>query len=119
MKTIHDLTIIPKQQVLNSVAAFDIKFDANSTELTVVLTKIKTTISESKFMQGQNHSVWMSTRGADFIANPKLFACAPLTYVCAFLGELFNNFDVEEIQKIASQEVIQQALVRLNEFQLH
>ncbi len=99
MNNIHNLTILPKQQAINSVAALSQDFNSYSTDLSALLTKLKETILESKFMFGQNNSAWMSKRGRDFLANPKLFAYAPLTYICAFLGELFNNFEIKDTIK--------------------
>ncbi len=70
-------------------------------------------------MKEHDNSVWMQRCGCDFFANPKLFVNAPLTYLCAFLGELFNNYEVKEIQEKVAAPVIEQALLRLNAFRLH
>lgn len=120
MGSIHNLTILPEQQVINSVAELRREFNSDSFHLPVFLTKLKETIIESEFISSQNNgdwmSNWMSKRGPDFLANPKLFACAPLTYICVFLREIFHNFEVKEIQEQIPQKVIEHALARLDDF---
>ncbi len=119
MGNIHTTKILPNQQSINSVAALSAEFSAKQFDSTVLLTHLKQTVLDTKFMKSQDNSAWMAVRGCDFIANPKLFAFAPLTYTCVFLGELFNNFEIEEIQEKVSPQVIEQALLRLSVFQLY
>lgn len=116
MSNIHTTDILPGQESINAVAAFSAEFNTKELDLTALLTSVKETIQETKFMDAQDNGCWMATCGCDFIANPTLFSCAPLTYICVFLGELFNNFEVEEIQEKASSLVIERALLRLNAF---
>jgi len=118
MSNVHAISILPNQQSINSIAALSDEFYAKPFDLIVLLAHLKRAIKETEFMDSQDHSIWMATRGCDYIANPKLFAVAPLTYICAFLGELFNNFDIEEIQERIPPQVIEQALLRLNAFKL-
>ena len=47
----------------------------------------------------QSNAAWMAIRGGDFLTNSKLISYAPSTYICAFLGELFNNVEIKEIQE--------------------
>ena len=119
MNNIHTTNILPNQQSIESVAALSAEFSAKQLETKVLLEHVKQTVLESKFMREQDHAIWMVVRGADFIANPKLFAVAPLTYTCVFLGELFNNFEIEEIERKVPQEAIEQALLRLQFFTVH
>ena len=118
MDNIHNLKILPEQQAINSVAALSREFHSDSLDLSTSLTKLKETITESRFMFGQNNAEWMLKRGTDFLANPKLFAYAPLTYICAFLGEIFNNSEINKIQEQIPHSVIQHALARLDDFKL-
>lgn len=116
MFDIHTTDILPNQQSINALAALSAEFNTDELDLTALLTNLKATILETKFMDAQDNSFWMATCGCDFIGNPTLFSFAPLTYICVFLGELFNNFEVDEIQEKASIQVIEQALLRLNAF---
>ena len=116
MNNVHNLRILPNQQAINSVAALSQELNSDAFNLSAFLIKLKETIIKSKFMSGQDNAIWMSTRGHDFMANPKLFACAPLTCICAFLGEIFHKFDTKEIQEQIPYTVIESALVRLNDF---
>lgn len=116
MNNVHNLRILPNQQAINSVAALSREFNSDAFNLSVFLIKLQETIIESEFMSGQDNAIWMSTRGNDFLANPKLFIYAPLTYICAFLGEIFHKFDIKEIQEQIPQPAIEQALARLNDF---
>ncbi|WP_019613588.1 hypothetical protein [Psychromonas ossibalaenae] len=119
MTNIHKLAILPNQQSINLLAAFSNEFNSQHFDFTTVLSKLKKTILDSEFMNKHNNATWMATRGQDFLANPKLFASAPLTYICVFLGELFNNAEVAEIQEKISPNVIEHALKRLNDFKLN
>lgn len=119
MHNIHSLTILPKQHTINLIADISGDFSKPQINLQDLLIKLKKSIIDSQFMQGYSDAVWMAKRGADFLANPKLFAYAPLTYICVFLGELFNNFEIKEIQERIPKEVIHYALIRLNDFKIH
>ncbi|MFT6985837.1 MAG: hypothetical protein ACJAT7_001657 [Psychromonas sp.] len=116
MGNIHTTDILPDQQSINALAAISAEFNVKEFDLTALLTNLKQTVLETKFMDAQDYSFWMERCGCDFIYNPKLFSYAPLTYTCVFLGELFNNFEVDEIQEKASAQVIEQALLRLSAF---
>lgn len=116
MHNIHNVAILPKQQVINSMAAFSQEFNTQPFNFTLFLNKLKQAFSDAKFMSGQNNALWMSKRGGDFLANPKLFVAAPLTYICVFLSELFNRYKIDEIEENIPKNVMQQALLRLNDF---
>ena len=64
-------------------------------------------------MTEQDNWQWALTRGIDYFEKPQLFAQAPLTYVCAFISEIFKNFEIEEIHRRLPKAVLQQALARL------
>ncbi|WP_019614272.1 hypothetical protein [Psychromonas ossibalaenae] len=117
--TIHTLAILPQQQVIDSVALFSHEFNNRNFDYIRFLTQLKQAVVESQFMADHDNSMWMQRCGCDFFTNPKLFVNAPLTYLCAFLGELFNNYEVKEIQEKVDASVIEQALLRLNAFKLH
>ncbi len=116
MQDIHQLAILPNQKAINSVAALSKLFSANQFEFSTLLSMFKHAVLSSGFMSGQDNSEWMATRGCNYIANPKLFATAPLTYVCVFIGELFNKLELEEIQQRVSAAVIENVLLRLANF---
>ncbi|MCG6200920.1 hypothetical protein [Psychromonas antarctica] len=119
MSNIHTTNILPNQKTINSLAALSATFKAKQSDTTALLTHLKETILETKFMDTHDDPIWMATCGCDFIANPKLFAVAPLTYICVFLGELFNNLEIDEIQERVSFQVIEQALLRLTAFKMN
>ena len=119
MHNIHSTAILPKQQVINSMATFSQEFNTQPFNFSLFLNKLKQAFLDMSFMSGQNNTLWMSKRGKDFLANPKLFAVAPLTYICAFLSELFNRYEIDEIERDIPENVIQHALLRLNDFKSH
>lgn len=119
MHNIHNIAILPKQQVINSMATFSHEFNVKTFNFSLFLKKLKQAFSDMSFMSGQNNALWMSKRGGDFLTNPKLFAVAPLTYICAFLSELFNHYKIDEIERDIPKNVIQHALLRLNDFKSH
>lgn len=119
MHNIHNIAILPKQQVINCIARFSQEFNIQPFNFSLFLKKLKRAFFDLQFMNGQNNALWMSKRGKDFLANPKLFAVAPLTYICVFLSELFNRYKIDELEKNISQNVLQHALLRLNDFKLH
>ncbi|MCP4322795.1 MAG: hypothetical protein GY951_01730 [Psychromonas sp.] len=119
MDNLHTTHILPNQQAIESVASLSNEFSNHQFETEVLLTHLKDRVLETHFMDEQDHAIWMVVRGADFIANPKLFSLAPLTYACVFLGELFNNLEIEQIQQQVPTCVIEQALLRLQTFTLH
>lgn len=116
MTQIHSLKFLPEQSLINSIASYSDEFMAKDFNYFNVVEKLKATILNNNFMTEQDNWNWAKTRGSDYFHNPKLFALAPLTYVCAFLSEVFKNFDVEQINTLCPANVLQQALLRLKSF---
>ena len=119
MHNIHKLSNLPSQKTINSIALLGQKFTSQKIEFTNLLVELETLIDESNFMIEHDNSQWMAKRGRDFFNNPKLFVQAPLTYVCAFLSELFKNREADEIESEIPPLVLYQALRRLQDFKLH
>ena len=119
MHNIHKLSNLPNQKTINSIALLGHQFISKELEFDILLIQLEELIAESNFMIEHDNSAWMEKRGHDFINNPKLFAQAPLTYVCAFLSELFKNSEADEIESSVQPIVIYQALKRLQDFKLH
>ncbi|WP_028866277.1 hypothetical protein [Psychromonas aquimarina] len=116
MQDIHQLAILPNQDSINCVAEISNDFNANDAEIGALLAKLQHVVVDSGFMSGQDNHEWMASRGCNFIANPKLFDSAPLTYTCVFIGELFNNMEPEEILLRVPAPVIKHALLRMHDF---
>jgi hypothetical protein len=116
MHNIHALEIIPSQAVINSIAAYRTKLDNQSIDYKELLTELKNIIHELGFMEKHDNAQWMQKRGCDSLSNPKLFYNAPLTYICAFLGELFNTYEINDLQKKLTPQILECALTRLGQF---
>ena len=116
MCNIHAIEIIPSQIAINSIATYRSEFDNNELNYNDLLIELKSIILQQKFMQDHDTTEWMRKRGVDYLSNPKLFCNAPLTHLCAFLGELFNTYELEELQKKLSPEILECALTRLSRF---
>lgn len=116
MCNIHAIEIIPSQMAIDSIAAYRTEFDGEVTDYTALLMKLKTIIHELGFMENQDTAQWMQQRGCDYLSNPKLFCNAPLTCICAFLGELFNNYEIQALQEKLTPKILECALTRLAQF---
>lgn len=116
MCNIHAIEIIPNQAVINSIAAYRSEFDDESIDFKLLLMKLKRIIHELGFMENEDTEQWMQQCGGDYLANPKLFYNAPLTCICAFLGELFNHYEIEALQDKLSPQILEEALTRLEKF---
>jgi len=116
MPQIHTLKFLPSTQAIQSVADYSELFAAESLDFKALLVSLKKTIFSNDFMIAQDNFQWALTRGVDYFNNPKLFAQAPLVYVCAFVSEIFKNFEIEEIHRRLPASVLHQALLRLNGF---
>lgn len=116
MSNIHAIEIIPSQASINSIAAYRTEFDSESIDYKALLAKLKNIIQELGFMKKHDNAQWMQHRGSDYLTNPKLFCNAPLTYLCAFLGELFNTYELEELQIKLTPQILKCALTRLEQF---
>ena len=116
MCNIHAMEIIPSQVSINSIATYSSEFDNSELDYNELLVALKGIIQKQKFMQDHDTTEWMRQRGADYLSNPKLFCNAPLTHLCAFLGELFNTYELAELEKKLSPEILECALTRLSRF---
>ena len=67
-------------------------------------------------MNKHDNAKWMRNCGSDYLTNPKLFCHAPLTYICAFLGELFNSYELEQLEDKLTPQILKCALTRLDQF---
>lgn len=116
MCNIHTINIIPNQITINSIATYRAEFDSESFDYNKLLYKLQSIIHEQGFMKTHDNAEWMLQRGNDYLSNPKLFCNAPLTYLCAFLGELFNSYEIEELQEKLAPQILKCALTRLAQF---
>ncbi|WP_028863177.1 hypothetical protein [Psychromonas aquimarina] len=119
MSNIHALNILPSQEVIDSIANYHAEFDDISFDYTQLLIKLKNEIYKLNFMVKHDNADWMQRRGSDYLTNPKLFAHAPLTYICAFIGELFKKYSLEELLEKLTPQILKSVLARLNDFKLH
>ena len=113
---IHSIHMLPEQTLINSVANFSDDFTEKDFDYSKLIEKLQVTISSNDFMTEQDNSNWARARSNDYFYNPKLFAYAPLTYVCVFLSELCKNSDANKISANCPAAVLQQALLRLKYF---
>lgn len=116
MPKIHSLHILPEQSLIDSVASYGEEFSKESFNYCTVVNQINNLIKNNDFMTTQDHADWAKTRGKDYLYNPKLFVYAPLTYVCAFISELFKTFTVDKILAVCPEHVLHQALLRMKTF---
>jgi len=116
MCNIHAMEIIPSQASINSIALYRDEFDNKELNYNELLGRLKSVIQQQAFMKEHDTTEWMQMRGIDYLANPKLFCHAPLTHLCAFLGELFNSYELQELQDKLSPEILECALTRLGQF---
>jgi len=116
MCNIHAMEIIPSQASINSIATYRTEFDNESLNYNELLKNLRNTVHKLEFMNSHNTTEWMQKRGIDYFTNPKLFVNAPLTCLCAFLGELFNRYELEELQARLPPDILKSALTRLEQF---
>jgi hypothetical protein len=116
MCNIHAIEIVPSQEAIDSIAIYRKEFDKDTFDYNELLGKLKNVIHELGFMKKHDNATWMQQRGSDYLSNPKLFSNAPLTYLCAFLGELFNTYKIEELQDKLTPQILECALTRLEQF---
>lgn len=116
MTNIHCLTMLPEQSKINNVASVNQDFSKKDFKYLELLKKLKGVIVANNFLLDQDNSKWVKTRGCDYLHNPKLFAYAPLTHVCAFLSEICKHNDPDRIKLRYPEPVLRQALSRLNHF---
>ena len=119
MSDVHALHTLPSQEAINSIATYRLEFEKESFDYKRLLSKLKKAIYELNFMCKHDNADWLRDRGADYLANPKLFYQAPLTYLCAFLGEIFKKYDLPELQDKLTPKILKCALTRLEEFRLY
>ncbi len=118
MGKIYNITLLPNQKVINSVANLSHEFEEAHVNLDNSLFKLKQLISESGFMEDQDHRDWFYRHGCDYSSNPKLFAQAPLNFTCAYLSEIFKRYKIEQISSDSSTVAIKRALLRLHAFRI-
>jgi len=116
MDNIHQLNTLPEQKTINLIASYSNDFERENFDYHQLLEKLNNAILLSHFMEQQDNSAWMSHRGNDYLANPKLFAHAPLTYLCAFLSEIFRHNKLNEIERNIEANTFKTVLKRLNDF---
>lgn len=116
MPHIHTLKPLPSKQAIQNVSSYSELFEDKNSDLQQLLISFKETIYNNNFIVEQDNLLWATTRGVDYFANPKLFAQAPLNYICVFISEIFKNFEIDEIMKRLPASVLQQALQRLKSF---
>ena len=116
MSDLHTLHILPSQTAINSIADYRLEFEKPLFDYKKLLCDLKKALYELHFMYKYDHADWLRIRGIDYLANPKLFAHAPLTYLCAFLSEVFKHNKLSQIEKKISPSVFEAILKRLNEF---
>lgn len=116
MCNIHAIEIIPSQASIDLIAIYRAEFDKESLDYKELLGTLKNVIHELGFMEAHDNADWLQKRGTDYLSNPKLFCNAPLTYICAFLGELFNTYELEELEEKLTPQILECALTRLEKF---
>lgn len=116
MSNLHQLDILPEQSTINLIASYSVEFEHDGFNYHQLLEKLDLAISCNHFMDKEDNAVWMNYEGNDYLSNPKLFAHAPLTYLCAFLSETFKQSEVNEIETKISPSTLQALLTRLNDF---
>lgn len=119
MSNIHSVNGLPSQSAIDLIASFRAEFEDPSFDYPLILSKLKQEISSLQFMYQQDNQIWMMRRGKDYLDNPKLFSHAPLTYLCTFLGEVFKEEDLTQLEEKLSPVALENALIRLYEFKLH
>lgn len=118
MNNVYALHILPTQQAINSIASYHLEFEKEPLDYRTLLGKLKKAIYELDFICKHDNADWLRNRGSDFLANPKLFSQAPLTYLCAFLSEIFKKYDLSELQEKLSPAILKCLLTRLEEFRV-
>ncbi|WP_372882415.1 hypothetical protein [Psychromonas sp.] len=116
ISNMYDVSILPDQYAINSVAGLYDSFEADGVDFELLLSELKSAIVGSGILLDQDYQRWFLTEGMDYFYNPKLFAYAPLNCVCIFLSELFKRFSLDEISKHVPEMVIKCALSRLSDF---
>jgi len=116
MSNIHQLDNLPKQTTINLIASYRSDFGHKDFSYHQLLEKLQHIIIRHHFMDKEDNAAWMNHRGNDYLSNPKLFAHAPLTYLCAFLSETFKHNHLKQIEKKISPNVFEAILKRLNDF---
>ncbi len=116
MSNIHQLNNLPKQTTINLIASYQGDFEHDNFSYHQLLEKLQNTIICHHVMDQEDNAAWMNHSGNDYLANPKLFANAPLTYLCAFLSEVFKRNKLSQIEKKISPSVFEAILKRLDEF---
>ena len=118
MNNVHALNTLPSQGAINSIATYRLEFEKESLDYEKLLTKLNNAMNELKFMCDHDNSNWLHHIGSDYLSNPTLFAQAPLTYLCAFLSEIFKKYELPELQEKLSPVILKSILIRFGEFKI-
>lgn len=118
MGNLYNISSLPNQKVINTVAILYHDFEVEGVDSSNSLIKLKQVINESSFMQQQDHAGWFYRYGIDYSLNPKLFCYAPLNVTCVFLSEIFKHYSIEKISNSSSFVAVKQALLRLRAFMI-
>lgn len=116
MSNVHHLDILPAQNTINLIASYSQDFDKEGFNYQQLLNKMHATIVHNQFMEKHDNANWMTRQGNDYINNPTLFSNAPLTYICAFLSEIFKRIKITDIERRISPNIFKAALIRLSYF---
>ncbi|PKF61755.1 hypothetical protein CW745_10600 [Psychromonas sp. psych-6C06] len=116
MGNLYNVSLLPNQKAINTVAILYDEFEAENKDVDNVLDKLRKTIRRLGFMQEQDNQMWFLHHGNDYSSNPKLFASAPLNVICAYLSEIFRHYKVQQIKENYAVLPIKSALLRLKNF---
>jgi hypothetical protein len=116
MSDIHQLNNLPKKSTINLITFYGAEFEHSRCNYHQLLAKLQNTILAGQFMDQEDNAAWMNHSGIDYLVNPKLFAHAPLTYLCAFLSETFKKKSLKQIERNIPPNVFQAIIKRLHDF---
>ena len=114
----YDISLLPNQHAVNSVASLYDTFYEEQLDLKKWLSLLKLTITESGFLIKQDYGKWFNLHGIDYLYIPKLFDHAPLNCICIFLSELFKLHEIEYLLNKRPLLAIESALKRLVTFKV-
>lgn len=119
MQNIHSLKHLPSQHAIDLIADYHDELKTKKLNYQQLLGKLKKDLYRLGFMLNVDNTIWMETRGNDYLSNPKLFDNAPLTYICTVLSEVFKEDNLAELAEKLPAITLKKVLIRLNEFKLH
>lgn len=119
MQDIHSLNHLPSQYVIDSIANYQSELNKDHLDYKLVLKRFKRDLQRLGFTPESDNQIWMLRRGNDYLANPKLFEHAPLTYLCIFISEVFKEDNLDKLAEKLPATTFKQVLTRLYDFKLH